>query len=221
MEPFSPGVMRSAYDRVADDYAAAFGDELAGLPLDREMLDAALSAAGDDGWVLEAGCGPAPAAGHLAGRATRLLGLDLSAAMLTLAGARNPGLQRIQSDVRRVPLRTGCCSLVIAYYCLQHLPRLELRGALTELRRVLRDGGVLVVATHLGEGDVYVDEFLGHHVPTFAGALYRREELLELLAASGFHVERERQRGPRPQEYNSQRIYVLARSSQPPRVQAV
>jgi SAM-dependent methyltransferase len=212
MDPFSPDVVRGAYDAVADDYAVAFGDDLADLPLDREMLDAAIAAAEDDGWVLEAGCGPAPAAGYLSGRATKVLGLDLSGAMLTVAGARNPGLHRIQGDLRHVPLRTGCCSLVIAYYSLQHLPRGALLPALTELRRVLRPRGVLVVATHLGEGDVHVDEFLGHRVTTFAGALHRREELSESLVASGFHVDLERQRGPRPHEYDSQRIYLLARS---------
>lgn len=212
MEPFSPDAVRGAYDAVAADYALAFGDELSDLPLDREMLDAALSAAGGDGWVLEAGCGPAPAAGYLAGRAARIMGLDLSAAMLTVAGTRNPGLLRVQADLRHVPLRSGCCSLVIAYYSLQHVPRADLTTALRELRRVLRAGGVLVMATHLGDGDVVLDEFLGHRVGAFAGALYRRDEVLEALRRSGLRVQLERQRSSHPDEYESERIYVMARS---------
>jgi hypothetical protein len=77
--------------------------------------------------------------------------------------------------------------------------------------RVLDHEGVLLVATHLGVGDVLSDEFLGHRIGTIAGALYRREELLGLLAAAGFGVEVERQRGPLPHEYQSQRMYLLAR----------
>lgn len=212
MEPFSPEVVRAAYDMVAAEYASTFGDELATLPLDREMLDLAFAAADPDGWVLEAGCGPAPAAGYLSPGSTPLLGLDLSAAMLKVAGERNPGLHRVQGDVSRVPLRSGCCSLVIAYYVLQHVPRSELLPTLMELRRVLCERGVLVVATHLGDGDVLVDEFLGHHVVPFGGALYRRDEFLEVLTAAGLEVECERRRGPVSHEYDSERLYLLARS---------
>jgi SAM-dependent methyltransferase len=101
VEPFSEDAVRGAYDAVAVDYADAFGDDLARLPLDRDMLDAALAAIDGHGWVIEAGCGPAPAAGHLSGRARQMLGVDLSASMLTIAGARNPGLRRHPRQVTR------------------------------------------------------------------------------------------------------------------------
>jgi SAM-dependent methyltransferase len=203
--------VRSAYDAVAVDYAATFGDDLARLPLDRDMINKALGAARGDGWILEAGCGPAPAARYLSDRAPQLLGVDLSGAMLAVAGARNPSLRRAQADIRRLPLRDGCCTLVIAYYSLQHVPRAELGSAMVELRRVLGDGGLLIMATHLGDGDVHTDEFLGHRISTVAGCLYSREELIGLLTAAGFRLEDERQRDPLPHEHNSQRIYLLAR----------
>ncbi len=222
MDPFSPRVVGSAYDAVAHDYARAFGDELEDLPLDREVLDlgfglamtaTAAGRAPGDSWVLEAGCGPAPAAGHLAGRASRVLGLDLSATMLAVAGARNPTLRRAQGDLRDLPLRDGSCSLVVAYYLVQHVPRGELGAVLTELGRVLDPQGVLALAAHLGEGDVYVDELLGHRVETFGGTLYRRDELLEGLGVAGFDIELERQRPPLAHEFDSQRLYVVARRS--------
>ena len=211
MDPFSASAVREAYDTVAADYEKAFGDDLAQLPLDREMLDAALAAATGPGWVLEAGCGPGPAAGYLAGRAARLLGIDLSGAMLNVAGARTAGLLLAQADIRHLPLRDASCRLVIAYYSLQHLPRADLGSAMAEFRRVLAGEGRLVVATHLGVGEAHIDEFLGHRVRTFAGAYHRRDEIVGLLASAGFEVELERQRGPLPHETNSQRIYVLAR----------
>ena len=211
MDPFSAEAVRSAYDAVAIDYAEAFADDLARLPLDREMLDTALAAADESGWVVELGCGPAPAAAYLADRATLILGIDLSGGMLEVAGTRNPNLRLTQADMRRLPLRDGCCALVIAYYSLQHLPRVDFVPALVELRRVLDRRGLLLVATHLGDGDVYLDEFLGHRINTLAGALYRRDYLLGLLIAGGFRLELERQRGPLLNEYDSQRIYLLAR----------
>jgi len=211
VEPFSADAVRSAYDAVAADYAEAFGDDLARLPFDRAMLDAAVAAVDGQGWVLEAGCGPAPAASYLSDRVPQLLGVDLSGAMLAVAGTRNAGLRRAQADIRRLPLRDGCCTLMIAYYSLQHLPRADLDPALAELRRVLGHDGLLLVATHLGDGDVHTDEFLGHQVRTVAGALHHRGELVGSLAVAGFRLELERQRGPLPHEHYSQRIYLLAR----------
>ena len=211
--PFSATAVRAAYDVVAAKYADAFGDELAGLPVDREMLDAAFAAiAHDPGWILEAGCGPAPAARYLGTRASKLVGLDMSEAMLKIAGARHHDLPVVQGDLRRLPFRDNCFSLIIAYYSLHHLPREEIGSGLKRLRRLLSDRGLLLVATHLGTGDVTVDDFLGQRVRPFGGALYQRDELLAALIDAGFAVEREETRGPQPDEYDSQRIYLLARA---------
>jgi SAM-dependent methyltransferase len=204
---------------VADAYADAFGDEVAELPIDRQMLDLAVAAAaaadGGEGWVLEAGCGPAPAAGYLARHhpelAVQVVGVDLSGAMLTAAGSRNPGLPRAQGSLLDLPLRDRSCSLVVAYYSLQHVPRATVGVALAEARRVLRERGLLVMAMHLGDGDIFVEEFLGRPVGTLGGALYGRDELVGLLADAGFAVEVERQRDPLPHEFDSQRLYLLAR----------
>lgn len=59
----------------------------------------------------------------------------------------------------------------------------------SELRRVLDHEGELVVATHLGDGDVFADEFLGHGISPVGGALYDRKDLIGLLSAAGFGPE--------------------------------
>jgi SAM-dependent methyltransferase len=135
--------------------------------------------------------------------------------MLRAAGTTANGLRPTLADLRRLPLRDGCCALVIAYYSLQHLHRDELPLGLAELRRVLRHDGVLAIATHLGDGDVFIDEFLGHRITTVGGALYRREELLDALTSAGFDLEHEQQRPPLPHEHDSQRIYLIARRTVP------
>jgi ubiquinone/menaquinone biosynthesis C-methylase UbiE len=219
-DPFSPDAVRGAYDTVAADYAVRFGDDLDQLPLDREMIDVAVAAAGDDGdgdgdgWILEAGCGPAPVARHLAGRRHRIVGVDLSFAMLVVAGERQPGLPLTHADVRRLPLRDGSCAVAVAYYSLQHVPRPELGAALAEIARVLRPRGVLLVATHLGEGEAIFDEFLGHRIGQVGGCYHGRDELIGHLSAAGFEVADERRRGPLPHEGPSERLYVIARHAE-------
>jgi SAM-dependent methyltransferase len=213
MEPFSPGAVRAAYDTAADEYVVAFGDDLDRLPVDRNVLDRALAAAPATGWVLEAGCGPAPAGRYLGERAARLVGADLSEQMLCAARVRTPSLRPSLSDLRALPFRDRSCALAIAYYCLQHVRREELPVVLAELHRVLDVGGVLALAIHLGDGEVLVDEFLGHRVAAFGGTFFGRDELSDELSRSGFRIEHERRRGPLPHEHDSQRLYLIARAA--------
>ncbi len=211
MEPFSPAAVGAAYDAATDDYVVAFGDDLDRLPVDREILDRALGGAPAAGFVLEAGCGPAPAARYFGDRVPLLVGVDLSEQMLRAARARTGHVLPTRSDLRALPVRTDSCALAVAYYCLQHLPRPELPSVLAELRRVLAPGGVLAVAAHLGGGQVLVDEFLGHRVPTVGGTFYARDELVDEITRAGFAIEHERRRGPLPHEHDTERLYVVAR----------
>jgi SAM-dependent methyltransferase len=213
MDPFSHAAVQGAYDVAADDYAVAFADDLANLPLDCLMLDAAFASVRESGWIVEVGCGPAPAARYLADRTHHTLALDLSAEMLRVAGERNPWLPRVHADMCALPLRSRSCALVIAYYCVQHVPRASVPTALREMHRSLVAGGVLLVATHLGDGDVFSETFLGHAIDPVGGALYHAEELFGLLAEAGFAIEDSRQRGPLAHEHDTERIYILARAT--------
>jgi hypothetical protein len=94
---------------------------------------------------------------------------------------------------------------------MHHLPRSALGSALAEIRRILKPGGLFVVATHLGESEVYSSEFLDHEIGTVGGTLYGKDELLNEIQTRSFVVEDVRHRDPLPHEHQSQRIYVTAR----------
>jgi ubiquinone/menaquinone biosynthesis C-methylase UbiE len=210
LDPFSARAVAAGYDAAVDHYVEAFGEDLARLPLDREVLDTAFAAAGT-GWVVEVGCGPGVAALHYGQRAPRVVGVDISAGMLVAARRRSSGLQPVRGDIRALPIRPACAGLVTAWYCLQHVHRSQIATVFSELARVLVPGGVLAIATHLGEGDVTMDEFLGARLTEpVGGTFHARDELLGLLANAGFGVVLERSRGPLPHEHDSERLYVLA-----------
>ena len=207
-DPFSPAAVAGAYDIVAEDYAAAFGDDLSRLPVDRAILDAAAGRIGA-GVVVDVGCGTGQVSRYLADRGLDLVGLDLARRMLSLPG-HGATTGRVCADMRRFPLRSASCAGAIAFYSLQHLPRYELPIVLDELRRALRPGGVLVIATHLGDGEVHLTEFLGHSIPALAGTLHDERELAQVLLACSFDIVEQHRREPLPHEYPSQRLYLLA-----------
>jgi ubiquinone/menaquinone biosynthesis C-methylase UbiE len=211
MEPFDASVVRTAYDTVAEDYADAFADDLLQLPLDRQVLDAVVQPFAVGGSVLDLGCGPGQVGQYLAERGLLVVGMDLSRQMLQVARRRTGNGRMVCGDMRSMPFHSGTFSCVIAYYSVHNLPRPALRTAVAEIHRILKQFGSFVVATHLGEGEVYSNEFLGHNIETVGGTLYRDDELLEVLDRYSFVIEEVHYRDPLPHEHNTQRIYLSCR----------
>jgi ubiquinone/menaquinone biosynthesis C-methylase UbiE len=215
VNPFDRRAVQAAYDTAAVDYVKAFADDLEGLPVDRSLLDACARQLNGVGRVLDLGCGPGQVADYLTRSGLQVIGLDLSPQMLVLASGRTPDASFAGGDMRWLPFRSHSFRAVVAYYSVQHLPRSELAVALKEIHRVLTSDGRLVLATHLGEGEIQMDEFLGHEVSPFGGTFYAVDELGEELRRQSFSVEEFQQRVPLPHEHQSQRIYLLARREGP------
>jgi len=131
---------------VAEDYVAAFADDLDRLPVDCSILDAAIGRLSGAGPVLDIGCGPGQVAQYLTARGVQVIGLDLAPNMLFIAAQRSRGASCTCGDMRALPFRARAFSGVVAFYSIQHLPRSALGFALSEIRRVLTADGILVVA---------------------------------------------------------------------------
>jgi ubiquinone/menaquinone biosynthesis C-methylase UbiE len=202
---FDATTIRSAYESVADEYAATFVDDLANLELDRRVLDVVADHSTGLGPVLDVGCGPAQVSGYLLGRHVEPVGIDFTPAMLAVARRRIPLLRVAIGDLRALPVRGGSIAGVVAYYVLQHVPRSELGTALREVRRVLTRDGVFAAAFH--EGD---REF---RVGAVTATRYGTEELSEQLANASLAVQTVDHRGPLPHEHQGDRCYIVARAT--------
>lgn len=211
MEPFDASAVRAAYDTVAEDYAEAFADDLLQLPLDRHVLDTFVRRVAVGGPVLDLGCGPGQVGQYLGERGLLVVGMDLAPQMLLVARRRTGNGRLVCGDMRSIPFRPGTFQGVVAFYSVHNLRRPELRLALGEIQRILKTSGTFVLATHLGQGEVYSDEFLGHDIETVGGTLYRDDELLAALESQSFVVEEVHHRDPLPHEHNTQRIYLTSR----------
>jgi len=98
-----------------------------------------------DGLCVDAGCGSAKWPIHLRRLGFNVVGVDVSRDACALARETDPGLGVTVGDVRRLPLRSGSVDALLSFGVVEH----DERGpdeALAEARRVLRDGGLLVLS---------------------------------------------------------------------------
>ena len=93
--------------------------------------------------VLDLGCGKGRFARVLAARGARVVGLDVSAAML--AGAGRAGLDRVLGSARRLPFGGSSFDAAIAVEVFEHLEPRVIDDACREVTRVLRPGGLFVL----------------------------------------------------------------------------
>jgi SAM-dependent methyltransferase len=106
------------------------------------------------GRALDAACGTGRHARHLVGLGHDVTGVDLSPEMLGRAAASVPEARFVEADLRRIPAQDEDFDLVVCGLALAHLS--DPAAAVTELGRVLKRGGRLVVSVlhpflaHLG-----------------------------------------------------------------------
>ncbi len=203
---------RASYDAIADEYAREIYDELLNKPFDRTQLDRLAMAVGSRGVICDLGCGPGQIARYLADHGASVVGVDLSDGMLAQARRLNPDIVFQQGDMRALTgVADGAWAGIAAFYSIIHIPRAQLVAALTELRRVLQPGGLLLLAFHLGEGELHLDSWWDR--PVNAEFVYfQTAEMLAALEAAGFAIEKAQEREPYPDvEHQSRRAYILAR----------
>jgi SAM-dependent methyltransferase len=200
--------VRRVYEDMAGDYAVRFGAELRGSDPDTEFLDTALASL-PDGPVLDVGCGPAQVSAYLIAHGRTAIGMDIAPGMLAAAAHLVPGAKLLVADLLAPPLRQESCAGAVASYSLHHLPRARIGAALTGLAAVLKPGGVLVVITHGGGREEWLDRPGGQVVVS----TYTPRELASLLRDRGLEPELTRVRPPRDGEYPADKIKISARKT--------
>jgi SAM-dependent methyltransferase len=206
--------LQAGYSRVAGEYAARIFGELADKPLDRALLDRFADRVRGAGLACDLGCGPGQVARYLHERGAEVIGVDLAPGMVAEAQRLNPDIAFQVGNIIALDVPDGAWAGIAAFYSIIHSLREERPRALRELRRVLRPGGVLLLAFHIGDQMVHLDEWWGEPVSLDFFFLDPAEISAELSAA-GFVVEEVIEREPYPDvEHESRRAYIWACAEQ-------
>jgi SAM-dependent methyltransferase len=131
--------------------------------------------------VLELGCGAGIGLRYLARRARLLVGGDISESLLCLA-RRSDSVPAplVRLDAQRLPFRESSFDVVLLFEALYYLPRPK--EFLSECRRVLRDGGTVLLCSANKEWAGFSPSALSHNY-------FSAYELRQLLAENHFDTE--------------------------------
>ena len=145
-----------------------------------------------------------------------MTGLDFSASMVAEARAREPAVQFVQGSFVVPPMPRGGdprdpgWSLVTAWYAFVHLAQSELVQTIGALTRVLRRGGLLAFATHVGNEVHHPGELWG--VATDLDFVFHDADAVVAAAEAAGLIDIEWYvRSPLPQEAPTRRLYLRGR----------
>jgi SAM-dependent methyltransferase len=203
------GSVRRSYDAVAEQYLANIGGELAGKPLDRALLACLAEQAPHDAPIADLGCGPGQVAAWLAHQGAAAVGIDLSPAMIAAGRREYPMVEFREGDFLALPASDGEFGAAIAFYSIIHLAPAELGRAFAEIHRVLRPGGQVLVAFHIGTEVRHLDEWWDEQVDVDF-RFFEPAHITGVMEDAGLGITARLERSCYPHEAQTRRAYLLA-----------
>jgi ubiquinone/menaquinone biosynthesis C-methylase UbiE len=198
-----------AYDSSARFYADRCFRELEYKPLDRQLLDRFAEITRNQGIVCDVGCGPGEVANYLFSKGSRVMGIDISKNMIDEARRLNHQIEYVVGDMLHLQIENGYFAGICSFYAIVNFGYAEIQSAFEEYHRVLSSHGLLLLAFHVGEKQLLVENFFQSGRPLEFHYL-DEDIILGKLKETGFKITQALVRHPYDEEYPSKRAYVFA-----------
>ncbi|HWJ81992.1 MAG TPA: methyltransferase domain-containing protein [Nocardioides sp.] len=204
--------VRLAYDATADEYAAAFRSTEPEQPVELAMVGHFAASLRDPRRVLDAGCGAGRFLPVLADLGCDVEGLDLSPGLVRNARDAHPGFVTRVGTLTDLPHESASFDGWFSWYSTIHSADQDLPDLLREAHRVLRPGGVALVAFQSGEGVEDLSARYRRHGLTLLRYLRSLDGMARALISAGFTVTARLERAPVGDlETGNQAVLVAAR----------
>ncbi len=164
--------IEQSYDRMGETYHQNRNNEKLYPKLEEfyELLP-------QSGTVLDAGCGVGkPTSEFLAEKGFDVVGVDISKRMVNLAKRNVPNARFYQKNILDLDFPDASFDGIICVYTLWHIPRSDHSSIIKNFRRMMRDGGILVLNTGVFESEG-MSQFFGEPM------LWSTNDPMETLSA--------------------------------------
>lgn len=210
--------VKDCYNAVANEYGNSFYNELDYKSLDQLLLSRFALDNKHKGLMLDLACGPGHTTQFLKNKEVdRLIGIDLSEQLIDYANKRNEHLISFQTgDMLNLRFDDDSVGSAICLYGIVHFLEEELILALKEIYRVLSANGQFLFSFHVGDTSTTLKEFLGQSVAPITFYYFEIERVLVIAENIGFKRIEALVRYPYPEEYPSQRAYILLKKGEQP-----
>jgi ubiquinone/menaquinone biosynthesis C-methylase UbiE len=138
------------------------------------------------GKVLDVGCGGGRDALLLKSEGYQYVGVDLSAEMLAQAKELIPDADFRQMDMYSLDFPAGSFDGFWAAASLLHIPKRNVTSALSEIKRVVKSGGIGFIAIKEGDGEKVVQGSFDWDERFFA--FYHDDEFQDVLKKNSFEI---------------------------------
>jgi ubiquinone/menaquinone biosynthesis C-methylase UbiE len=157
---------RDGYDLTAGAYAERFHQHLRDKPLDRAIIGGFAGLVSQTGNlpIADVGCGTGATTAMFGEFGVDVIGIDLSPNMIAEARRRNPSLTFHVGSMTDLPFDDNRFGGLCAWYSIIHVPDDALPQVFSELRRVLRPDGLVLLAFQVGDQPRYLTEVFGQRV---------------------------------------------------------
>lgn len=147
------------------------------------------------GAILDIGCGQGLLLKKIRARAeegSTFTGIDISGKLCDMARQNNPEATIVQGDAEALPFADNSFDIILMTEVMEHL--LDYAQALSEVRRVLKKGGVFVMSVPNRDWARYdfYDKIRNHNLQPVDDHYFRFAEITGLLKQAGFRIVRYR-----------------------------
>ncbi len=212
MRKQSPDQIKSAYDKIAENYGQAFYYELYSKHLDVKLLDLFAERVNPGMPVCEIGCGPGEISTYLKYKGLTMVGIDISDEMIRVAKQLNPHIDYRVGNVFSLDIPDNYFSGMLAPFLFVNYEIEDIRKAFSEIGRVLIPDGLFYLSFHAGDERIQVDDFLVPKNPL--EFIFLDVNAIEnLLKETGFETIEWIVRSPYQEgEHKNNRAYFFARN---------
>ncbi len=184
-QPADLDAVRASYDRVADNYVEMNLGDIRTHPWLQAAMDGFAASVRGLGPVLDVGCGPGTVTAYLSQRGLDVSGVDLSPRMIEHAQRLHPEQQFAVASATGLDLEPSALGGILGWWSLFNLPRRVVPSVLESFAQALVPGGHLIIATHMGDGDIERTEAYGGVAVSWTTHLWQPEQFSALLISAG------------------------------------